>query len=58
MILKKIENHKLIFYDNKDNYDLEIVIYVLNKYIKDFEKFLNLDINFDIEYKMIQSRYI
>ena len=55
MVLKKIEDNKLIFIDNVDNFDIDVVVPCLNRYARKFEKFLNIDIDFLEEYKKIQN---
>lgn len=55
MVLKKIEDNKLIFIDNVDNFDIDVIVPCLNIYARKFEKFLNIDIDFLEEYKKIQN---
>lgn len=55
MVLKKIEDNKLIFIDYVDNFDIDVVVPCLNRYASKFEKFLNIDIDFLEEYKKIQN---
>ena len=55
MVLKKIEDNKLIFIDNVDNFNIDVVVPCLNRYARKFEKFLNIDIDFLEEYKKIQN---
>lgn len=55
MILKKIEKNQLIFIDNVEGFDINVIVPCLERYINKFSKFLNMDIDFLEEYKKIQA---